>query len=203
MTMNPLKLGGVYNWSGNINRVIGFDEIEVFYDSLWTHNNSWTFSGNFKKMCYFYRTSSSLFAEQSIQTDFLPLTEEEENAFRPDLVIRLGRIKELSWNNIKATDLNSFTKGLNPDVQKEKLQTNKIVLIPYGNKGGLKKGTIISADNSEYFECAELLWKAKTVQEAVSNQLSNGIGLYRLGFEKGLPSYYIGEYVDSAGLLSE
>lgn len=61
----------------------------------------------------------------------------------------------------------------------------------------------MTADNPNHFECAELIWKAKELQESVNNQTSKGIGLYRIGFEKGLPSYYIGEYFDKAGLLNE
>ncbi len=83
------------------------------------------------------------------------------------------------------------------------VQADKLVLIPYGNKGGLKKGSVVTATNSKYFESAELIWKAKELQEAINNHVSNGIGLYRMGFEKGFPSYYIGEYIDSAGIVTE
>lgn len=33
--------------------------------------------------------------------------------------------------------------------------------------------------------------------------VSAGIGFYRLGYQKGLPSYVIGEYLDRAGTMNE
>ena len=86
---------------------------------------------------------------------------------------------------------------------KQKLQADKIVLLPYGVKGGLKKGQIVKADNESYFDCEELIWKAKRIQESVNNETSKGIGIYRIGFETRLPSFYIGQYIDSAGIMAE
>jgi len=209
MTIGKLKLGEIYKteWDDRPFRVIGFDDIEVFYDCLWPHDNSWTFSGNFKKKCYFYRTSASLFIAKSKPLDYSPLTIAEQNAFRPDLPMRLGRTKEINWNAFDVINYKSFIEQTKILSDKSfwdyKLQTDKIVLIPYGNKDGLKKGTVVTANNLSYFECSELIWKAKELQETVNNQISKGIGLYRIGFEKGLPSYYIGDYIDKAGLLTD
>lgn len=205
MTTEKLKVGGVYKteWDDRPFRIIGLDDVEVFYDCLWPHDNKWTFSGNFKKKCYFYRTSAPMFAEKSHSVDFIPFSEEEERMFRPDLPLRLGRTKELNWNSIAATDYPSFQAFLPSDLHAQRLLIDRVVLIPYGNNGGLKKGSVVEAANGAFFECGELLWKAKELQEAVNNQISAGIGLFRIGFEKGLPSYYIGQYMDSAGLLKE
>ncbi|HYH15091.1 MAG TPA: hypothetical protein VD794_07725 [Flavisolibacter sp.] len=205
MTTEKLKVGGVYKteWDDRPFRVIGLDDIEVFYDCLWPHDNKWTFSGNFKKKCYFYRTSAPLFAEKSTSLDFLALTDEEERMFRPDLPLRLGRTNELNWNEIASTDYPSFQALLPASVQSQQLPANQVVLIPYGNNGGFKKGTVVTAVNESFFEGSELLWKAKELQEAVNDKVSKGIGLYRIGFEKGMPSYYIGQYIDNAGLLKE
>ena len=67
----------------------------------------------------------------------------------------------------------------------------------------VKKGTIVTADNGTYLDCEELIWKAKRVQESVNKETSEGIGIYRIGFESRLPSFYIGQYVDSAGIMTE
>ena len=209
MHQDKLKIGGVYktSWSDSPYRVIGLDDIEIFYDRLWPHNNSWTFSGHFKRKCYFYRTSAALFLQQSQFIEDMPLTEEEQLSFRPDLPIRLVRTKELSWNNFSEQGFREFrleiTKYKDKSFLDQKLPTGSIVLIPYGNNGGKKRGTIVVADNQEYFDVIELIWKAKMLQEAVNNKTSNGIGLYRIGFEKRLPSYYIGEYFERAGLMKE
>lgn len=200
-----LELGGIFRteWEERPFRIIGLDNLEVFYDCLWPHDNKWTFSGNFKRQCFLYRTSLPLFEQKSQRIDFLPLTEQEQRAFRPDLPIRIGRMKELSWNNINESDFSSFAKSVKANIQEQKLQTGKVVLLPYGDKGGLKKGVVISADNSTYFNGAELLWKAKEIQKVVNDNVSDGVGLYRIGYEKGLPSYYIGKYLDKAGLLKD
>ena len=203
MTTEKLKVGGVYKteWDDRPFRVIGLDDIEVFYDCLWPHDNKWTFSGNFKKKCYFYRTSAPLFAEKSTPLDFLALSEEEQRMFRPDLPLRLVRTNALNWNEFASTDYPSFQALLPANLQSQQLPANQVVLIPYGNNGGLKKGTVVTAANGSFFEGSELLWKAKELQEAVNDKVSTGIGLYRIGFEKGMPSYYIGQYIDNAGLL--
>lgn len=199
---DKLILGGIYktDWDNSTARIIGLDDAEVFYDTYWPHDNSWTFSGNFKKKCYFYRTSRQVFEEKSVQQDIIPLTTEEMEAFRPDLPMRLCRSKAISWNDFKVSDLKELP---NNDFLHQRLQTDKIVLLPFGAKGGLKKGTIVTADNGYYFGCEELIWKAKKIQESVNNETSNGIGIYRIGFETKLPSFYIGQYIDSAGIMTE
>jgi len=114
--------------------------------------------------------------------------------------MRLGRSKALSWNDFKVSDLKDLPdKGF---LQQE-LQADKIVLLPYGIKGGLKKGTTVTADNGIYLDCEELIWKAKRIQESVNNETSKGIGIYRIGFENSLPSFCIGQYNDSAGIMTE
>jgi hypothetical protein len=202
LAMNELTVGSIYRtgWDNTTARIIGLDSVEVFYDGFWPHNRTWTFSGNFKRKCYFYRTSRSAFEARSTYLDFMPLSEPEHQAFRPDLVMRLGRTRELSWNNFEPSDLLTFN---NKEFLEQNLFTNKIVLIPYGNKGGLKKSTVVAADNENYFSCEELIRKAKEIQESINAQKSNGIGIYRIGFESGLPSFYIGEYVDAAKILQD
>jgi hypothetical protein len=161
-------------------------------------------SGNFNKKCSFYRTSSKLFAQKSSLIEVLPLNNEEKKNFRPDLTFRVCRTKEFCWNGFEKLTFDEFklqaSRILPESVFTQKLLAEKIVLIPYGNHGGHKKGSVITADNCEYFECVELIWKARQLQEAVNKQISIGVGLYRSGFEKRLPSFYIGEYFDFAGL---
>jgi hypothetical protein len=203
MTTDKLKIGEIYRteWDERPFRVIGYDDIEVFYDCLSPHDNSWAFSGNFKNKCYYYRTSAPFFIAKSKPIDFSPITEEEQKAFRPELPMRVCRSKALNWNNFNASSFDDFNRL--PEIFTDTIQTDKLVLIPYGNKGGFKKGTVIAANNSKFFEASELIWKAKELQEAVNNQISNGIGIYRIGFENELPSYYVGEYLDKAGLIKE
>jgi hypothetical protein len=118
-----------------------------------------------------------------------------------------GRDRELKWNSFEVSGFEEFiakTKTLKDNkFLGDRIEAKEIILIPYGPKGGLQKGTIVSADNEKYFGCVEPLWKAKGIQESINKNISEGTGIYRLGFEQGLPSFYIGEYNDSAGLLTE
>lgn len=208
MKPTKLEIGGVYKteWDDRLHRIIGLDDVEVFYDVA-GYDRPWSLSGNLKKKCSFYRTSAALFEMKSSQIDLLPLTEEEYHFFRPDLPMRIGRTKKLDWNQIDfksyADFLNSFDADLITELGNQQLQTNTLIILPYGPAGGRKKGEKLVADNGNYFSAAELIWKSKQIQESVNKSVSIGIGIYRIGTEKGIPSYYIGFYLDSAGLLTE
>ena len=196
---NALKLGDLYEaaWSDKPLRIIGFDDVEVFYDARWP-DNTWTFSDNLKKKGYFYRTPAKTFIKYTKKIDSLLLSIEELEVFRPDLPMRILRTKNLNWNDFVINDKDKFVdyihESLGADSQNQIIKSNKVVLVSSGRKGGSKKGVAILADNSSYFTSAELIWKAKEIQESQNNEKSIGIGIYRLGFEKRTPSYSIGEY---------
>ncbi len=194
--MKELKLGEIYKTEFDERpfRIIGIDENEVFYDCLWSENN-WTFSENFKRKSIFYRMSTDLFKSKSELIDFKELTEKEFKYFRPDLPMRFGRTKRFNWNSFDFDDI----EHLKSEYSNRKIKTNKIVLVPFGKKGGYQKGEIIES-KSELTEF-DIIIKAKEIQESVNDQKSNGIGFYRLGYEKGLPRYSIGEYLDRAGIM--
>ena len=194
-----MKLGEIYraNWDDSLMRIIGFDSFEVFYDGYWKHDGSWTFASNLKKKCSFYRTSINVFTEKAELIDFKELTEEELFVFRPDLTIRTCRIKDTTWtdNNLEKLALNGQLLNI------ETIKTSKIWLYPFGPNGGLKKGELITSKNSMDFSINELLNSAKRIQQSVNQNETNGIGIYRTGVQKQIPSYYIGEYFDSAGIM--
>lgn len=193
MELSALELGGIYqaDWDKRPFRIIGLDEHEVLYDCEWSEGQ-WTFSGRFKRTCIFYRVPTALFAKRSQRIGDLPLTPEELNAFRPDLPMRVGRSRDLSWNT--PWDTGSAEQA----ASNQRINSDAVVLVPYGSKGGSKKGVVVtSADGG--LMVLDLMLEAKRIQEAVNAGTSNGIGLYRSGWQKRLPSYYIGEYQDRAG----
>ncbi len=106
--------------------------------------------------------------------------------------MRLGRSIDRSWNTpwleeaIEQTDMS------------QSISADALVLAPYGPKGGLKGGVVIRSEDGS-FRVDTLMLEAKRIQQITSAQMSRGVGLYRLGWQKRLPSYYIGEYVDRAG----
>jgi hypothetical protein len=191
-----LELGGIYqpDWDERPFRIIGMDEHEVFYDCQWEHDGRWTFSGNFNRTCIFYRMPTPLFAKRSQRIGDLPFTQEELKAFRPDLPLRLGRSIELCWNmpwNKEAIEQSDMSHSISADA---------VILSPYGSKGGQKGGVIVRSVGGG-LRVGALMLEAKRIQESANIQTSNGVGLYRLGWQKRLPSYYIGEYMGRAGNL--
>ena len=166
----------------------------MFYDGCWKHDDSWTFASNLKKKCSFYRTSRNVFSEKSNLFGFKELTAEECNVFRPDLTIRTCRIENASWSDADF-NLEGFEHNM------KSIKSEKIWLYPFGPKGGLKKGELITAKNNKEFTIYELLESAKRIQQSVYLNESDGIGVYRLGIQKQLPSYYIGEFIDLAGVM--
>lgn len=187
-----MKLGEIYrtDFDDRPFRIIGLDEHEVFYDCMW-EQGQWTFSGNFRGKSIYYRMSVELFGTKSQLIDFQELTTEEHRFFRPELPMRFGRTKQLNWNH--------FDPSLNQD--SKEVGTDKIVLVPYGPNGGHKRGTAIELKPT--LTVKEVTTKARELQEAVNNQQSQGIGFYRLGTQRGIPSYAIGEYLDKAGTMKQ
>ncbi|MBQ4804534.1 hypothetical protein J8L88_16860 [Aquimarina sp. MMG015] len=193
-----VKLGDIYKTGFDERpfRIIGFDDYEVFYDCLWSDKN-WTFSDNFRVKTIFYRMSLEIFKNKSKLIENLPLTEKELQYFRPDLPMRFGRTKNVNWNSFDSSEI----ENLKSEFGNQKFNATKIVVVPFGPKGGLKKGEILE-NKSEWTEF-DIIQKAKKIQESATERKSNGIGFYRLGYEKGLPRYSIGEYFDRAGIMKK
>lgn len=196
--MNALQIGGIYRtqFDDRPFRIIGLDQYEIFYDCLWAEGK-WTFSGNFRSKAIFYRMQRQRFEAKSALLDFSPLTEEESRYFRPDLPMRFGRTNSISWNDFTPEKLASAKEAFS----KLALPATRLVLVPYGSKGGHRPGVVI--ENNKSFNYFEILENAQRIQQEVNNMVSAGIGFYRLGYQKGLPSYVIGEYLDRAGTMNE
>lgn len=167
------------------------DEHQVFYDAFWPHNNSWTFAANLEKPCFFYTAKRSIFEQRSIFRQKLDLTETEMQYFRPGLPIRLCRYNNVSWESDETPILkDGFV-----------LQADKIYLRPFGKNGTFKKAFLIHAGNPQGFTERELISHAQQLQQQTGYAISKGMGIYRLGLEKGLPLYYIGSYIDNAQIM--
>lgn len=141
--------------------------------------------------------ATDIFKSKSEFIEQQELTEKELKYFRPDLPMRIGRTKKINWNS---NDSNGIEK-LESEFSKRKINADKIVLVPFDKKGGYQKGQII--ENGTGLSEFDIILKAKEIQESVNDQISNGIGFYRLGYEKELPLYSIGEYLDRAGIMKE
>lgn len=199
-----IKLGEIYkNEHNQILRVIGGDELEVFYEAYWTHDDSWGVSSSLNRKASFYRMEKNAFLKSSERIDFKEFSDLEFDVIRPDLPIRIGRVKDVSWDaDIFSSEkkLNEFLIGnteIDPNVT---IDTSTMYLYPFGPKGSLKKAELVTA-KKEKLTILEILINASKFRNNVNQNKSNGVGVYRFGIHKKAPSYYIGGYKDLAGIL--
>jgi len=110
--------------------------------------------------------------------------------------MRFGRNKDASWNNPDAMQ----EKMLQKEFGNITIDTDKIKLFPSGPGGGNKKSELIQG--SPKLNVFEIRKIAKDLCKVHNSQPVSGIGFYRLGFQSGFPSYYIGGYVDKADIMA-
>ena len=69
----------------------------------------------------------------------------------------------------------------------------EVVLYPFGPNGGQSAGVRVKADNGIAFTTGELLSKAAAVQAPCIGDVmpTRGVGIYRSGLHRGIPSYYL------------
>ena len=195
--MNELELGGIYSvkWDKRPMRILAFDDKELFYDCYWSEIDKWTFTGKLKTSnSKFYRISTKYFKSTSKKISLLKLSKEEYLLIKPNFPLRFCRIKDFNFSNFSdyLQDINKIY--IQNDC--ELIFQNKIVLLPRTKKDRIMKGEIVEVKN-----ISELLKKAKELQEINKNLNFNGIGFFRSGIIKKLPSYYIGEYIDLAKIM--
>jgi hypothetical protein len=206
--INNLVVGGVYKtiYDERPHRIIGFDKIELFYDGWWQHANNWGLKSHNGKVL-FYRSSIKRFIEISELLRVEPLDEVELRKYKLDLQFRICRHPEIRWTNIFYKSIEEFIESIKQfnfqSNNLETLRTKEIRLYPFGPKGGFKKSVVVKADNGEFFTSIELLWKAHNIQSQYIKEIKGGVGIYRLGIEKGMASYYIGNLYDSAKIVKE
>jgi hypothetical protein len=199
--------GGVYktNFSEEPIRILRFDDIEVFYDSYWSSLNKWTFASSLKRSGTYYRLSTDFFLKNTTFLRYQPLTTEEIDTFRPDLPNRLCRNKQMYWTDKifdNLDDYKTYASQFGCDTSDNVvLPVPSITLNPFGAKGRITslKSTLIASVDKSGFSCIELLWLANNLQAEHSKHIvDKGVGIYRSGHSKKVPSYYIWGYYDMA-----
>lgn len=186
MNSVSIRLGDVYDYnhpSGPL-RVIAFDSDVVMYDMWLAHKNSWRMSNFFGEFT-FYRLERNYFEANTRYLRSEPLSEFEVNVFRPDLPFAFARDKHLSWyENLPSVQRSG---------DKQILSVPAIYISPFGLRKSPKPDVLIRAGNGEFFTKNELISLAKAVQLPYlgSERLTEGVGVYRSGIKKQIPSYYI------------
>lgn len=198
-----LILGGVYKTtlSDGPCRIIGFDDNKVFYDPYKPALNKWSFSSRSGSNCTYYRTWPEVFLKNAKFLEELPLTPDELRAYRPDLPFRLCQNKTINWTKEQFPELEdykNYLRQISYNFSEEiVLPVTSIALRPFGQKGTITalKSKVVSSLKSTGFSCVELLWLSHNLQAPHLRELSNGgVGIFRSGHKKNMPSYFIGGY---------
>ena len=194
-------------------RVIMYDDTTVCYETWWDHTKNWAYKSNLSGKVIYYRASTEDFLKTATFLHSEPLNDEEIAIHRPDLPLYVCRNANLKWSDKIYDTIEAYENYIKEDIdntiQFSALNIPKIILAPFGLKGGLKKGVIIEARNGVSLSAVELLWNANNIEAPyITTPVRNGVGIYRQGFAKKIPSFYIWgfnndpDYFKTAGNLS-
>lgn len=198
MNTSNLQVGAVFQpeWDTRPIRVIAFDAEQVMYDCWWPHVPGWGIDSLNRTISY-YRISLSWFLNKSkyLRTD--AYTEAELSIHRPDLPFGFARFANIEWPSIPFATKEDFPGSTSIITQVGAstpiLNTAKLYLLPFGPKGSSKPGVLLESENPCGFTIEELLWHAARLQSQYLREIkvTNGVGIYRSGIQRKLPSYYI------------
>jgi hypothetical protein len=209
MRIPAIELGAVFqpDWDERPIRVLVFDEVETLYDCWWPHNNAWGLSklpGN----ASYYRIPTPFLKARAARLRLEPLTPAEFAVHRPDLPLRLCRVRNLQWTAERYPTKQAFLEGIKELSQRRRIDDKQVALaipavtlMPFGPKGSAKRGVAVEAQNTVGFSALELLWLAQDLQAPYVKEWDKGVGLYRSGIQRGLPSYYLWGATDRAGYV--
>lgn len=199
MNLSFLHSGAVFQteWDSRPIRVISFDEQQVMYDSWWPHLPGWGITSVNSTIAY-YRLPTPLLLSKAKYLRTEQYSEAELSIHRPDLPHAFARSAVLEWPMRSPATVEEFPNGLsrlNPGEygQPHALDAAKIYLEPFGPKGSSKPGVLIEAANGTGFGVEEILWHAARLQSQYLREIkvTAGVGIYRSGIRRKLPSYYI------------
>lgn len=197
-----LDSGGVYrgNWYGGDLpiRVINDNQGVVMYDAWRPDIDTWSLVRK-PATCHFYRLPADFARERALHLRNEPLSQAEENYFRPELPNAFARFAGIQWSQSTPASPEKLAailteSGIPLGGAEMRLQAASIHLIPFGPKGSQKKGLAVLAANGESFSIEEILWHAWHLQASHlrhDGAAPDGIGLYRSGLVSRTPAYYL------------
>lgn len=148
----------------------------------------------------YYVALTSTLAEQASYVRLDPLTDDEVAIHRPDLPFAACRCAAVSWPSKvprTAAELAEDWRAAGcPDAAV--VPAAEVYLYPLGPDGGTwaVAGARVQAANGTAFTTEELLFKAAAIQAPFTSDTApvRGIGIYRDGVYRGIPSYYLGGF---------
>lgn len=192
-----LGLGAVYkpNWDDRLIRVLAFDENTVIYDCWVPHKNEWSLT-SLKGTVFYYRLARPRIISDAAYIRTEPLSKEELDIHRPDIPLSFLQAGSVQWSELQLNDIDTAAARLaaiDPRLALQVINAPAIFLLPFGKKGRVLPGVKINAKNGATFSAAELLFYAGQIQQPSlsGDSIANGIGIYRAGIQKCLPSFYI------------
>jgi hypothetical protein len=194
-------------------RVLLLDGGVVMYDTWWEHLGNWGLADlqqvKKNRIHYYVTTAGTVLAKAAyVRTE--PLSGDEVTLHRPDLPFAFAQCAGVSWPaQLPGSPVQMAAQmraaGCRDSLDGMTLGAAEVYVFPFGPKGAQKACVRVQADNEAAFTAEELLWKAAAVQALhIGNEVSvPGTGIYRLGLQRGLPSYYLWgnmSQLDSGGM---
>lgn len=209
-SISQIKPGHVLrpSWDDTQYHVLAVDGHQFMYEAWLRHKNAWSLA-KLPRLATYYRISARLVHKIEIVGDE-PLSELQKNMHRPDLPLCCCRSAALAWEGLPSLDQPGFEKWLLKSspvfchrLRALTLAASPIALVPFGPKGAHLRGTLVDAADNQGFNGLELLWKAAQWQPKHPVSPTKGVGIYRSGLVKGLPSFYLWGGIDQASNYSE
>ncbi len=200
-----VQVGAVFRWSHDDRpmRVLVHDRDVVMYDAWWPHLDAWGLADVQlirKERIGYYVALASTLAEHASYVRLDPLTDDEVGIHRPDLPVAVGQCAAICWPSKVPEAAARFAQDWRaagcPDGAM--LQAPEVYLYPFGPDGGVwaVAGARVQAANGTAFTAEELLFKAAVIQAPFISDAAptQGIGIYRDGLYRGIPTYYLGGF---------
>ncbi|GIJ16645.1 MULTISPECIES: hypothetical protein [Micromonospora] len=193
------KAGVAFRWSGDQDpkRILVHDNDVIMYDAWQSELGEWSLGElpalRRRSVNYYVTSTETVYAKAAYLRD-MPLSDTEAQVHRPDLPFCLAACEVMQWTDShpSAGEFERSRAECCGEVQDETGMT-EVYLSPFGPKGGDKRGVRVAAEGGATLTVGELLWKAMAIQFPLlaSRNPVRGVGLYRLGLQGGIPSYYL------------
>jgi hypothetical protein len=185
-----IENGGIYNIKSKRQlRILAHDNVEILYEEI--EAGRWLLNEKPPNIYHFGRMDTNYFkyiSPEKVGVEEFPIA--MQNVIGPELPISLLRIKDVNWKDVYfSTYVNLKSKYGN--IFHRKLSAHRLALAPLGPKGGMGKFEIIKTSMSSEFNEIDLLWKAAQIQQKKFLPTEGGIGVFRLGIYRNVPSFYI------------
>lgn len=193
-----MRIGAVFQteWNSRPIRVIAFDDNLVMYDSWQPDVPGWGIDSLNRTISYL-RIPLSLLLSKSKYLRTEEYCEAELSIHRPDLPFSFAQSANVEWPSISPKTKEDFSaitsSGPHSEASRSILDTSKLYLHPFGPKGSFKPGVVLESENPSGFTIDEVLWHAARLQSPYLREIkvTTGVGIYRSGIQRKLPSYYI------------